>query len=225
MRKSLIILILITIGFCSCGQSNKSMTEKVAIDLKVADSTTKDKTPTHFPSEHINTESIYTDSTYTNSNGIDITIQNSFPRGGPYTDPTGKTFGQAIFWSRVINESDIPIELTINFPADSLAVPTWPDYRPRFYVSQDASLYNLNQTDLHTFLDTGLNQPTFLRKTLAPKEECLFNIGTVNYQPGGMVRAGLVLKEQALFYSISIIPHFDSALFPCGQIVLKKLKE
>ena len=216
-----------TIGFCSCGQNSKSMPVKVATDLKTEDSTTKHKKLIHFPSKNINAESIYTDSTYTVSNGIRLILQNSFPRGGPYTDPTGKTGGQALFWSRVINDSDTPIELTINFPADSLTTPKLPDYYPRFYVTQDASLYNLSQTDLHTFLDTSLNQSTFIQKTLAPKEECLFNIGTVSYQPeyGGMVRAGLVLKEQALFYSISIIPHFESALFPCGQIVLKKLKD
>ena len=210
-----------TIVLSSCGQSNKSMPEKVTIDLKTADSTTKDKTPTHFPSKYINTESIDTDSTYTDSNGIDVTIQNSLPRGGPYTDPTGKTFGQAIFWSRVINETDTPLELTINFPADSFAIPPSPDSYLKLYVSPNASLYNYSQTDLNSFLDTGINKPTLLQITLDPKEECLFNIGTVSYQSGGMVRAGLVLKEQALFYRISIIPHFESALFPCGQIVLK----
>ena len=212
---------MITIVFCFCGRSNKSKPEKVTTQLETADSTIKDKTLTQFPSRHINAKSIYTDSTYSEANGMVVRIQNSYPRGGPYTDPTGKRYGQAIFWSRIINESDTSIELTINFPADSLAVPTLPDYYPRFYVSPDASLYNLSGTDLHTFLDTGLNQPTLLQKTLAPKEECLFNIGTVNQQPGGMVRAGLVLTEQALFYSISIIPHFENALFPCGQIVLK----
>ena len=222
MRTSLIILTLIATGFCSCKQNHQSKAEKVTNGSNAVDSITKDKAPTHFPSKHINTTSIYTDSTFTDSNGISITIQNGLPRGGPYTDSTGKTFGQAIFWNRVINESDKSIELTISFPADSLSAPQLSNYHPRFYVSPDASLYNLSITELRTFLDTGLNQPTFLQKILAPKEECLFNIGTVSYQPGGMVRAELVLKEQALFYSISIIPHFESVLFPCGQIVLKE---
>src|SRR5687768_11756512 len=30
-----------------------------------------------------------------------VIIQNSLPKGGPYTDPTGKRFGHAIFWTRV----------------------------------------------------------------------------------------------------------------------------
>ena len=147
--------------------------------------------------------------------------------GGPYIDPTGKTFGHAIFWTRVINETNTRLELTINFPADSFAIPPSPDsylklYLPPYTMALDKeAMYNYGATGLKSFLDTGLNKPTLLQRTLDPKEECLFNIGALSYQSGGMVRAGLVLKEQALFYRISIIPHFDSAIFPCGQIVLK----
>jgi hypothetical protein len=51
-----------------------------------------------------------------------VIIQNSLPKGGPYTDPTGKRFGYGIFWTRVINQTTSPLELTINFPADSFAI-------------------------------------------------------------------------------------------------------
>ena len=68
----------------------------------------------------------------------------------------------------------------------------------------------------------SVKSPTMLQRTINAKEEYLFYIGALSYQSGGMVRAGLVLKEQDLFYRIGILPHFDSAIFPCGQIVFKK---
>jgi hypothetical protein len=157
-----------------------------------------------------------------------VIIQNSFPKGGPYTDPTGKKFGYAIFYTRVINETATPLELTINFPADSFAILPSPDSYLKLFLPLDTmtldkeSLYDYGATGLKSFLNTGLNKPTVLQKTINPKEECLFYIGALSYQSGGMVRAGLVLKEQDLFYRISIIPHFDSALFPCGHIIFKK---
>jgi hypothetical protein len=51
-----------------------------------------------------------------------VIIQNSLPKGGPYTDPTGKRFGYGIFWTRVINQTTSPLELTINFLGDSFAI-------------------------------------------------------------------------------------------------------
>lgn len=225
-----------TTGLYSYGQSSKSTPAKVKTESEKVDSTTKDKTPAPFPSEYIDTVSIFTDSTYpnftyTDSTGIVVTIQNSGPRGEPYAHPSGKTFGKAIFWTRVINETDTPLELIINFPADSFAIPPLPDSYLKLYVLPDTMTYEkltfynhgVSTTDLKSFLDTGLNKPTMLQRTINPKEECFFHIVALSFQSGGMVRAGLVLKEQDLFYRISIIPHFDSALFPCGQIVFKKL--
>lgn len=84
------------------------------------------------------------------------------------------------------------------------------------------SLYDYGSEFLKSLLDTGLNKPTALQRTINPKEEYFFYIGALSYKSGGMVRAGLVLKDQELFYRIGIIPHFDSALFPCGHIVFKK---
>ena len=171
-------------------------------------------------------------------NGIDETkwydqgviIQNSLgPKGGRYTDPTGKEFGYALFWTRVINESATPLELTINFPSDSLAIPPSPDSYLKLFVPPDdtmtvdkESLYDNGEKGLKSLLDTGLNKATMLHITINPKKDYCFYIGALSYQSAGMVRAGLVLKDQELFYRISIIPHFDSAFFPCGHIVFKK---
>ncbi|MDG2449705.1 MAG: hypothetical protein P8M34_08700 [Saprospiraceae bacterium] len=102
MRKRLIILVLMTTGLYSYGQTSKSVPAKVKTESEKFDSTTKDKTPISFPSKYIDTVSIFADSTYpnftyTNSTGIEVTIKNSRPRGEPYTHPSGKKFGKAIF--------------------------------------------------------------------------------------------------------------------------------
>lgn len=156
-----------------------------------------------------------------------VRIQNSFPKGMGsldssgkigYTDSTGKFFGYLIFFSRVINETATSLELTLNFPA---GFPSPYSYfklflPPDTMTLDKESLYNFGATGLKSFLDTGLNKPTMLQRTINPKEECLFYIGAL---PGEGCRAALVLKEQGLFYRINIIPDL---LIPCGQIVFKK---
>ncbi len=168
---------------------------------------------------------------HTDSTGKDILIQNSFPKAGGdadeksgYTDSSGKNYRYAIFWTRVINETVTPLELTINFPA---ILPS-PYSNSKLFLPRDTmtldkvSLYNYGVTGLKSFLDTDFNS-TLLKKTINPKEECLFYIAllSLRYSVGGTVRAGLVLKGQDLFYRISI--GSQSALIPCGQMIFKKL--
>jgi hypothetical protein len=44
-----------------------------------------------------------------------------------------------------------------------------------------------------------------MQRTINPKEACLFYVGVLFYQADGTTRAGLVLKEQAFFYRISVV--------------------
>jgi len=175
------------------------------------------KALTFYPG-NIDTESRYTDST-----GIAVIIQNSFPEGIGYTDPTGKNFGGRIFWTRVINETSTPLELTINFPADSFAM--LPDSYLKVFLPPDTmtldkeKLNVYDETGLKSFLDTAINKPTMLQRTINPKEACLFYIAVLFLgKREGVARAGLVLKERELFYRINLL---GSALIPCGQIVFK----
>jgi len=175
---------------------------------------------------------------YTDSTGNSVIIQNSYPRAGGdadekcrYTDSTGKKYTYAIFWSRVINETATPVELTINFPADSFAIPPLPDSYLKLFLPPDTmtldkeGLYAYGATGLKSFLDTDFNK-TMLKRTINPKEEYLFYIVKLSplYHVGGVVRTGFTLKEQDLYYRISITPNFSPALIPCGQIVFKKLR-
>jgi hypothetical protein len=156
---------------------------------------------------------------YTDSEGKVVIIQNSLPEGLEYTDPTGKNFGGRIFWSRVINETSTPLELTINFPADSFAMLPWPHCYLKVFLPPMATLYAYDATGLKSFLDTGMNKPTMFQRTINPKEACLFYVGVLFLgKREGVTRAGLVLKEADFFYRINLL---DPALIPCGKIVFK----
>ena len=191
----------------------------------------RQKTPTNYPDTYIDTESTYTDST-----GRVVIIQNSLPKGMGsldstgrlgYYDSSGTLFGYVVLWTRVTNKSATPLNLTINFPADSFAIfPSSSSYVKLFLLPETMPLdkessYDYGVTGLKSFLDTGFNKPTMLQRTINPKEECLFYMAVLTYEAWGVVRTGVVLKDNVLFYRISIVPALDSALIPCGQMVFE----
>src|SRR5579864_5090474 len=97
------VLFLMFVFCSSCGRQNKP-TPKEKIKSETKDVST---------SGWIDRKYEYTDS-------IDksLIIQNSFPKGETYTDPNGKEYFKVIFWTRIINETDNPLELKIDFPVD-----------------------------------------------------------------------------------------------------------
>jgi len=163
----------------------------------------------------------------TNTNGI--VIQNSYPKGGPYTGPTKRNFNYThlVFVSRVVNETVTPFELTINFSADSIPIPHSSDTFVKLFLPPDTmthdkqSLFDYGVTHLKS-----LDKPTMFQRTIKPKEECLFYIVAIFYQTiatpenrdRGGNRAELVMKGQNLFYKMS--PTIDSLI--CGQIISKR---
>jgi hypothetical protein len=173
-------------------------------------------------------KSVYVDTEvkYTDSAGKGVVIQNSLPKGGGgYIHSSGKTFSYVIFWTRVINQTTTPLELSIHFPADSLTIFPSPDSYLKVFLPPDTmtinkeSLYDYGLTGLKSFLDTAFGKPTMLHRIINPKEECLFYIGMLFYQARGTARSELVLKDQHLFYRIKI--GSQPGLIPCGLIVFK----
>lgn len=163
---------------------------------------------------------------YTDSLGRAVMIHSSFPKGGGgYTNVAGEKYSYVIFWTRVINESATPLELTIKFPADPFKIFPSPDSHIRIFLPPDTMtaekipLGDYGLTSLQSFLDAGFNKPGMLQRTIKPKEECFFYIPVLIHQARGTARAALVVKGQDLFFRISIAPDF--AVIPCGHLVFK----
>lgn len=230
MNKQLTILTLMIIGLCSCGQTNKITPVNNDID------TEKNSTqqPLQKPLTYSLDQHIDTDTTYRNASGKGITIQNSFPKGGAplepggiigYKDTNGIRYGNGNFWTRIVNTTDKALELSINFPTDSIKITPPPDSYFRLFLPPDTltidkvSKYNYGLEGLKTYLDNHFDDPAKLKKTIQPKEELMFYVTLLMHVPdNGPVRTGFVLKGQKLFYRVSINP-FDTVLIPCGKLV------
>ena len=159
------------------------------------------------------------------SNGI--TIQNSYPKGGPYTGPTTAHFNYSylVFFTRVINGTESPLELKVNFSADSIPIPNSPNTYMKLFLPPDTmtldkrSLFSYGVTELESF-----DESTCFQRKVNPEEDCLFYVVAIFYQTRaeawkqerGGNRAELVLRGQDLFYNMP--PQVNS--LPCGQILI-----
>ncbi len=194
---------LILVFHTSCGgQINRDVPQENS-NLE-----TKDTVPSPGSNETYHTKYEYTDST-----GARLIIQNGFPRGGTkYTDPNGEVYGYVVFWTRIINETDNPIELKIDFPLDSYEVPSLPGKYFKILVPPDAmtrdkeNLFNYGLTNLESFLDYSIHKPSSLKRTINPKESGGFYVVILCLIDGahGTMRTGLSLKGQDLFYRIKV---------------------
>jgi hypothetical protein len=89
------------------------------------------------PSYRSNDPNFHTQYEYNDSIGKRLIIQNGFPRGGiRYTDPNGDVYGYAVFWTRIINETDNPLELKIDL-LESYEVPSLPGKYFKILVPPD----------------------------------------------------------------------------------------
>ena len=186
----------------SCGQ-NKTTVSKEDIN-----SQTKDTVPSY----NSNDPNIHTTYEYADSTGKKLVIQNGLPRGGiKYIDPEGKIYMYVMFWSRIINETDNPLELKIHFPVDSYEVPSLPGKYFQILVPPDTitldknPLFDSGLTDLKPFLDNNIHKSSSLKRTINPKESSGFYVVIMSLVEGahGSMRTGLRLKGQDLFYKIT----------------------
>ena len=195
-------LFLVFVFCTSCGGQNKTDLPKENIKPETKDTVT---------SPGFNEKDIYTKYEYTDSIGKRLIIQNGLPRGGiKYTDPNGEVYMYAMFWTRIINETDNPLELKIHFPVDSYEVPSLPGKYYKILVPPDTMaldkfpLFNYGLTDLESFLDNSIHKPSSLKRTINPKESSGFYVVILCLVEGahGTMRTGLSLKGQDLFYRI-----------------------
>ena len=163
---------------------------------------------------------------YSESTSNGIVIQNSYPKGGLYTGPIKKNFNYThlVFFTRVFNATPKPLALSINFSADSMAIPDVPQTYVKLFLPADTmtldkqSLFDFGVKDLESF-----EKPTWFQRVINPGDEVLFYVvaifyqlsATANNEQRGGNRAEFVLKGQKLFFNM--LPQIDS--LPCGQII------
>ena len=202
MKRPILILIIATTGLFSCKQNSKS-------------------TPATVDVETVNTIRKYE---YADSMGKRLIIENSFSRGGSYTDSNGKEYSKIMFWTRIINETEKPLELNIDLPVNTYEVPTLPGKYFKILIPSDTMtldkepLQDYGKKDLKSFLDNSIHKSSSLKRTIIPKESSSFYVVTLfNKGVDGTLRTGLSLKEQNIFYRIN-----DKEIH-CGKINLKNL--
>jgi len=194
-------LFLMSVFLSSCGQ-NQTNSPKENIKAETKDIVT---------SPGSNEPDIHSKYEYADSAGKRLIIQNSFPRGGiKYTDPNGDVYVYAVFWTRIINETDNPLELKIHFPVNSYEDPSLPGKYYKILVPPDTMtldkepLFNHGLADLESFLDKSIHKSSSLKRTITPKESSGFYVVILCLVEGahGTMRTGLSLKGQYLFYRI-----------------------
>lgn len=220
-------LFLMSVFHTSCAQ-NQTNASKDNIKAETKDIVT---------SPGSNEPDIHSKYEYTDSIGKRLIIQNSFPKGGiKYTDSNGEVYVYAVFWTRIINETDNPLELKIDFPVNSYEVPSLPGKYYKILVPPDTMtldkepLFNHGLTHLECFLDKSIHKSSSLKRTINPKESSGFYVVMLCLVEGahGTMRTELSLKGQDLFYRIkndgskSNTKSSDKEI-NCGSINLRSL--
>lgn len=222
MKKSTVLSIIVTTVFFSCGHGSTSKPNNGDVKTIPSTESTQSQKPLTNRSEiYIDTQYEYID-----AKGSKLIIQNSLPRGGQkYTDPSGKVYIYAVFWTRITNETANPFELAIHFPEDSYQLPSTPGGYLKVLFPSDTmtidkeGLYNYGLANLEPFLDQAIYKSSSLKRTVNPKETTAFYVVILsNKGVDGILRTGLSLKGENLFYRINEIE------IQCGKSNLKNLK-
>lgn len=228
MRKSILLLLLMTLSFYACGQSHKTTTDTEVNDPKTIAKKTKYKSEikTHgFTRDSY----MHTEATYTDSTGNNIIIQNSYPRGGPINTPDGR-YGHAVFWSRVINKTDTTVELNLNFPADSIVIEPTTNTHFKLLVPPDTmtldkvSTYGFGLKRIESFVAENLYKPSHFQRTIKPNEDAMFYVVLLSHltpTDKGVLRTGLFLEGQDLFYKLEDSDSQSDKFVPSGSISFK----
>lgn len=181
---------------------------------------------------------VHTQYEYTDSFGKSLIIQNSLPRGGiKYIDANGEAYVYAVFWTRIINETDNTLELKLDIPVNSYELTNLPGKYFKVLLPPDTftlgkeNLFNHGLTDIESFLGKNLHKSSSLKRSVRPKESSGFYVLIACLIEGarGAMRTGLSLKGDTLFYKISRIngapalSSIDEKEIPCGSINFKGL--
>ncbi|MFK7783490.1 MAG: hypothetical protein AB8B56_00165 [Crocinitomicaceae bacterium] len=157
-----------------------------------------------------------------------VRIQNSFPKGGPYKGKVenGYNYSYLVFFTRIVNETDKQLDMTLHFSGDSIAIPGSPNTYVKLFLPPDKMTMDKQHEFSYGVTELQwLDQKTALDLSVRPNEDGLFYVVAVFYQTTakawederGGNRAELVLDGSDLYYRMK--PQVD--LMHCGTIDLK----
>lgn len=223
MRKTLPLLIVLTTVLISCGQEHKpapGLEQKDFVRSNIPDTTEIQNSINVTNDKFIDTKYVYAD-----SDGNQIIIVNSLPKGGlKYSAPNGIEYVYAVFWTRITNETENPFELTMDFSEESYQLPSSPDRFFKLFIPSDKMTTNKEPLfnyglDLEKYLDNQFHKQNDFKKTISPKGVGSFYVITLfNKGVDGTLRTGLSLKGQKILYRVN-----DKEI-ESGYINLKQLK-
>jgi hypothetical protein len=141
-----------------------------------------------------------------------------------------------VFWTQIINETDNPLELKMDFPLDSYKVPSLKGKYYKVLIPADTMtlekfpMFNYGLTNLESLLDNSIHKSASLKRTINSKESNGFYVVILCLTKGahGTMRTGLSLKGQNLFYRIKLDGSKSNSKssdkeIHCGSINLKNL--
>lgn len=159
-----------------------------------------------------------------------IRVQNSFPKGGPYfgETETGHNHSHLVFFTRLVNETDSELEVSIQFSGDSIPIPIPGSFNTymKLFLPPDTMTLEKQYLFSYGFSELqSLDQNTSFERNVAPGEDCLFYVVAIFYQTKaeaweearGGNRAKLIVDDQKLFYQI--LPQLE--LLECGTITFR----
>ena len=184
--------------------------------------------------EEVETANSLRNYSYADSAGKLMTIYNGLPKGNLYIDPKGQEYFKAVFWSRMVNESDHDLTIEIKLDSISYEVPELPNVRYKILIPSDTMtmdkqpLYDYGLKSLKSFLDHNIDQPSIIKRTIAAKDSTGFYVIILSKKneeiQNGTLRTGFVLKGRNLFYRISRyaskpgLPLISEEEILCGNI-------
>ena len=182
-----------------------------------------------FPKSQEIEEFIHTE--FRSENGI--VIQNSYPKGGGdidgqrgFSDAQGRSYGNAIFFTRIINESSKPVELRLRFPSDSLTIyETEGAYLklllpPDTMKASQVSDYSYGIKGLRKFLEANFYKEGMIQRRIEPGQDTFIYVAAMGHLAGGRgsLRTAMEINGTKLYYKAIAIPgEFDA--FSCGEII------
>jgi hypothetical protein len=217
MKANTALLIIATTGLFSCGQTSTSKPDTHAI-------------------EDFNSTRRYV---YADEAGKLVQLTNSLPKGSGYTAPDGRNYFRVIYWSGITNQTEHPLEISIDFPEELYEVPGVPGSYYKILVPPDTmtvdkeSSGDYGMTSLKIFLDSSIDKTSSVKRVIHPKETTGFYFLLLSQskdtKPGATIRTSLQVRGQQLVYTISRYaskeghPLLGKREISCGTINLKNL--